>query len=159
MEDALTTHSLRYTACTDDPDDFTAERGWSLRASNYGRTTDTIVTMTSYNEDKVLLARTLHATMTNVSDMVRSKYSEFRRQAEKSGGEGGIASGDDAWKRLAVVLVFDGIDPADKLALDVLATIGVYQDAIMKRAVDGKETVCHIFEVRRTALPERSRRA
>lgn len=30
--------------------------------------------------------------------------------------------------------------------LDVLATVGVYQDGVMKRKVDGKETVAHIFE-------------
>jgi cation transport regulator ChaB len=28
--------------------------------------------------------------------------------------------------------------------LDVLATVGVYQDGVMKRDVDGKETVAHI---------------
>jgi chitin synthase len=106
------------------------------------------IDVTTCAEDKVLLARTLHSVMQNITDMVRNKYSEFRKQAEKSGGEGGIASGDDAWKRIVVVLVFDGIDPADKLALDLLATVGIYQDAIMKRAVDGRETVCHIFEVR-----------
>lgn len=30
--------------------------------------------------------------------------------------------------------------------LDVLATLGVYQDGIMKKEIDGKETVAHIFE-------------
>jgi hypothetical protein len=35
----------------------------------------------------------------------------------------------------------------DKSVLDVLATIGVYQDGVMKSSVDGKETVAHIFEV------------
>ena len=41
-------------------------------------------------------------------------------------------------------LVFDGIDPCDKDVLDVLATVGIYQDGVMKRDVDGKETVAHI---------------
>jgi chitin synthase len=41
-------------------------------------------------------------------------------------------------------LVFDGIDPCDKNTLDVLATIGIYQDGVMKKDVDGKETVAHI---------------
>jgi chitin synthase len=40
----------------------------------------------------------------------------------------------------------DGIDPCDKDVLDILATIGIYQDGVMKRDVDGKETVAHIFE-------------
>ena len=32
--------------------------------------------------------------------------------------------------------------------LDILATVGVYQDGVMKKEVDKKETVAHIFEVR-----------
>lgn len=35
----------------------------------------------------------------------------------------------------------------DKEVLDLLATVGVYQDGIMKKEVDGRETVAHIFEV------------
>ena len=35
----------------------------------------------------------------------------------------------------------------DKSVLDVLATVGVYQDGVMKKDVDGKDTVAHIFEV------------
>lgn len=36
----------------------------------------------------------------------------------------------------------------DKSVLDVLATVGVYQDGVMKSKVDDKDTVAHIFEVR-----------
>jgi chitin synthase len=43
-------------------------------------------------------------------------------------------------------LVFDGIDPCDKGTLDLLATVGIYQDGVMKKDIDGKETVAHIFE-------------
>jgi hypothetical protein len=35
----------------------------------------------------------------------------------------------------------------DTHVLDVLATLGVYQDGILKKAVDDKPTVAHIFEV------------
>ena len=43
----------------------------------------------------------------------------------------------------------------DKSVLDILATVGVYQDGVMKKEVDGKETVGHIFEVRhaRSSFP------
>lgn len=75
-------------------------------------------TQTYYNEDKVLLARTLHYCMTNIADIVRARWSEFRSMAEKSRGEGGVASGADCWKRLVVTLIFDGLDPADKEALE-----------------------------------------
>ena len=40
----------------------------------------------------------------------------------------------------------DGLNACDKDVLDVLATIGVYQDDVMKKDVDGKETIAHIFE-------------
>jgi hypothetical protein len=41
-------------------------------------------------------------------------------------------------------LVFDGIKPCDKNTLDLLATIGIYQDGVMKHDLDGRETVAHI---------------
>ena len=43
-----------------------------------------------------------------------------------------------------LLIAIDGIDPCDKDTLDVLATVGIYQDGVMKRDVDGKETVAHI---------------
>lgn len=104
----------------------------------------TRLTRSYYNEDKILVARTLHGLMTNVTDMVKSRYSEFRRMSKA--GESGVATGDDSWKRIVVCLVFDGVEPADKASLDLLATLGIYQDGIMKSAVDGKDTVGHIFE-------------
>jgi Chitin synthase N-terminal len=33
-----------------DPDEFNAANGWSLRTSNYGRQTDLLIAVTSYNE-------------------------------------------------------------------------------------------------------------
>ncbi|ORY64638.1 chitin synthase-domain-containing protein [Leucosporidium creatinivorum] len=135
---------MRYTAACCDPNDFTLENGYSLRASTYGRQTDLLVCITAYNENKILLARTLHGLMLNIRDMVKGKFSEFRKQAEGGGPEGGRVG--EAWKRIVVCLVFDGLAPADKASLDVLATIGLYQDGVMKKDVDGKETVAHIFE-------------
>ncbi|KAI5480781.1 chitin synthase, glycosyltransferase family 2 protein [Pseudohyphozyma bogoriensis] len=135
---------MRYTAACCDPNDFTKENGYTLRTSSYGRQTDLLVCITAYNENKILLSRTLHGLMVNIRDMVKGKFSEFRRKAESGGMEGGRIG--EAWKRIVVCLVFDGIAPADKATLDVLATIGLYQDGIMKKDVDGKETVAHVFE-------------
>ncbi|EFP76086.2 uncharacterized protein PGTG_02527 [Puccinia graminis f. sp. tritici CRL 75-36-700-3] len=131
---------MRYSAVTCDPDDFTREAGWTLRTENYGRRTELLVAITYYNEDKILVARTLHGVMLNLRDMCKAKWSEFRHMANKS------ETATEAWKMISVVLVFDGIEPADKATLDVLATIGLYQDGIMKRQVDGKETQAHVFE-------------
>ncbi|EST08235.2 Chitin synthase N-terminal [Kalmanozyma brasiliensis GHG001] len=130
---------MRYTAATCDPDEFTLENGWSLRTSQqYGRDTELLIAITYYNEDRILLARTLHGVMLNIRDICRSKTSKFWRRSAEEGRPG--------WQRIVVSLIFDGIDPCDKEVLDLLATVGVYQDGVMKRKVDGKDTVAHLFE-------------
>ncbi|KAF2262752.1 chitin synthase G [Lojkania enalia] len=125
---------MRYTAATCDPNDFTLKNGYNLRPAMYNRHTELLIAITYYNEDKVLTARTLHGVMQNIRDIVNLKKSEFWNK------------GGPAWQKIVVCLVFDGIDPCDKGTLDLLATIGIYQDGVMKRDIDGKETVAHIFE-------------
>lgn len=131
---------MRYSAATVDPDDFTEANGWSLRVKNYGRKTDLLIAVTSYNEDKVLYARTLHGVMINIRDICRTKQSKYWRRAAEEGLPG--------WQRIVVALIVDGLEPMDKSVLDIFATVGVYQDGVMKKQVDGKDTVAHIFEVR-----------
>jgi len=101
----------------------------------YNRHTELCIAITAYNEDKVLMARTLHGVMQNIRDIVNLKKSEFWNK------------GGPAWQKICVVIVFDGIDPCDKETLDVLATVGIYQDGVMKKDVDGKETVAHIVSL------------
>jgi len=101
----------------------------------YNRHTELLIAITYYNEDKVLTARTLHGVMQNVRDIVNLKKSEFWWK------------GGPAWQKIVVCLVFDGIDPCDKNTLDVLATVGVFQDGVMKKDVDGKETTAHIVSL------------
>lgn len=125
---------MRYTAATCDPDEFTLKNGYNLRPAMYNRHTELLIAITYYNEDKQLTARTLHGVMQNIRDIVNLKKSDFWNV------------GGPAWQKIVVCLVFDGIGPCDKDTLDVLATIGVYQDGVMKKDVDGKETVAHIFE-------------
>lgn len=125
---------MRYTAATCDPNDFTLKNGYNLRPAMYNRHTELLIAITYYNEDKQLTARTLHGVMQNIRDIVNLKRSEFWNK------------GGPAWQKIVVCLVFDGIDPCDKDTLDVLATIGIYQDGVMKKDVDGKETVAHVFE-------------
>jgi chitin synthase len=125
---------MRYTAATCDPNDFTLKNGYNLRPAMYNRHTELLIAITYYNEDKVLTARTLHGVMQNIRDIVNLKKSEFWNK------------GGPAWQKIVVCLVFDGIDPCDKGTLDLLATVGIYQDGVMKKDIDGKETVAHIFE-------------
>ncbi|KAF8076343.1 glycosyltransferase family 2 protein [Lyophyllum atratum] len=129
---------MRYTAATCDPDDFTEANGWSLRTKMYNRETELLIAVTSYNEDKTLYARTLHGVMLNIRDICKTKQSKYwRRTAEE---------GNPAWQKITVALIVDGLEAMDKSVLDLLATVGVYQDGIMKKQVDGKDTVAHIFE-------------
>tara|TARA_R110002003_G_scaffold124_11_gene11297 strand:- start:11621 stop:13078 length:1458 start_codon:yes stop_codon:yes gene_type:complete len=132
FEDEFT--KLRYTAATCDPNDFTLANGYNLRPNMYNRHTELLIAITYYNEDKTLLARTLHGTMRNIRDIVNLKKSQFWNK------------GGPAWQKIVVCLVFDGIDNVDKEVFDVLATVGIYQDGILKKDVNGKETVAHIFE-------------
>ncbi|KAJ5381362.1 Chitin synthase C [Penicillium cataractarum] len=125
---------MRYTAATCDPDEFTLQHGYNLRPSMYNRHTEMLIAITYYNEDKVLTARTLHGVMQNVRDIVNLKKTEFWNK------------GGPAWQKIVVCLVFDGIKPCDKNTLDLLATVGIYQDGVMKHDLDGRETVAHIFE-------------
>jgi chitin synthase len=130
---------VRYTAATVDPDDFNPQDGWTLRQKNWGRQTELLIAVTSYNEDKTLYARTLHGVMLNIRDICKTKQSKYwRRHAEE---------GTPAWQKITVALIVDGLEPMDKSVLDLLQTVGVYQDGIMKKQVDGKDTVAHIFEV------------
>ncbi|KAI0700792.1 glycosyltransferase family 2 protein [Cytidiella melzeri] len=129
---------MRYTAATVDPDDFSSATGYSLRTKMYNRQTELLIAVTSYNEDKTLYARTLHGVMLNIRDICKTKQSKYwRRTAEE---------GVPAWHKITVALIVDGLEPMDKTVLDILSTVGVYQDGIMKKQVDGKDTVAHIFE-------------
>ncbi|TFK24585.1 chitin synthase [Coprinopsis marcescibilis] len=129
---------MRYTAATCDPDDFTVANGWTLRPTLYNRETELLIAVTSYNEDKTLYARTLHGVMLNIRDICKTQKSKYWRSCAEEGAP--------AWQKITVALVVDGLEKMDKSVLDLLATIGVYQDGIMKKNVDGKDTVAHIFE-------------
>ena len=130
---------MRYTAATCDPDEFTEANGWYLRTKMYNRDTEMLIAVTSYNEDKTLYARTLHGVMLNIRDICNTKQSKFWRRTAEEGNPG--------WKKITVALIIDGLEPMDKSVLDILATIGLYQDGVMKKQVDEKDTVAHIFEV------------
>ncbi len=136
---------MRYTAATCDPDDFSEANGYSLRTKMYNRQTELLIAVTSYNEDKTLYARTLHGVMLNIRDICKTKQSKYWRRTAEEGTPG--------WQKITVALIIDGLEPMDKTVLDILATVGVYQDGVMKKQVDGKDTVAHIFEVWKPSRP------
>ncbi|KAF8884113.1 glycosyltransferase family 2 protein [Infundibulicybe gibba] len=138
MDNATEFSHMRYTAATCDPDEFTKSNGYSLRTNLYNRETEILIAITSYNEDKFLVARTLHGVMLNIRDICKTRKSKYWRRSAEDGSPG--------WQKITVALVVDGLENMDKSVLDILATIGVYQDGVMKKQVDGKQTVAHIFE-------------
>lgn len=105
----------------------------------YNRQTELLIAVTSYNEDKTLYARTLHGVMLNIRDICKTKQSKFWRRSAEEGNPG--------WQKIVVALIVDGLEAMDKSVLDILATVGVYQDGVMKKDIDGKPTIGHIFEV------------
>lgn len=120
------------TAVLCDPNEFTLKNGYDLRPRMYNRHTELLVCVTVYNEDKVLMCRSLHAIMQNVRDIANLKKSEFWNK-------GGVM-----WQKLVVCIVIDGLQTCDPETLDVLATVGLYQPGIMKSEVDGKEVQGHL---------------
>ena len=130
---------MRYSAATCDPDEFSLENGWSLRTHMYNRETELLIAITSYNEDKTVYSRTLHGVMVNIRDICKTKQSKYWRRSAEEGVPG--------WQKITVVSIVDGLETMDKTVLDILTTVGVYQDGVMKKQVDGKDTVAHIFEV------------
>lgn len=76
-----------------------------------------------------MTSRTLHGVMKNIRHICNLTNSSFWNRDTP------------AWKKIVVALIFDGIDPCDPGTLDVLQTMGVFQDGIMKKDIDGKETV------------------
>lgn len=55
-----------------------------------------------------------------------SKWSEFQLASKRDveAGNGGD-SGDASWKKVVVAIILDGIEPADKAALEYVLTISL----------------------------------
>lgn len=121
---------MRYTACTADPNRFAAEE-YVLRPSIFQpqRRIELMICLTMYNEDDILFANTLHAVMRNISYL--SHTPEW---------------GQNAWKRVVVVIVADGRLKVNERTLAVLASLGLYQEGVPEKDVNGVPVTAHIFE-------------
>lgn len=122
---------MRYTAATTDPNDFVSG-GFTLRPAIYERETQLCICITMYNEDEISFTRSMHAVMKNVAHLCS------RNRSRVWGKEG--------WKKVVVCIVADGRTQVSPGVLNVLASLGVYQDGIAKNFVNGKEVKAHIFE-------------
>nr|GAT57650.1 glycosyltransferase family 2 protein [Mycena chlorophos] len=122
----------RYTAVTCDPDDFEA-KGFELRQTLMGRQTELFIVITMFNEDEILLCRTLHGVMKNIAHLCSRKSSQ--------------TWGPDAWKKVVVCIVADGRKKVNPRVLDCLTLLGVYQPGgPMVNSMNKKEVTAHLFE-------------
>ncbi|KAJ1649474.1 hypothetical protein IWQ61_009454 [Dispira simplex] len=122
---------LRYTACTSDPNEFLAKR-YTLRPVLYGRSTELFLVLTMYNEDDVLFNRTMTSVFKNIAHLCSRTRSR--------------TWGKDGWQKVVVCVVSDGRSKINPRVLNVLGTMGAYQDGVMQNSVNGVPVTSHIFE-------------
>ncbi|KAG0257987.1 Chitin synthase, class 1 [Mortierella polycephala] len=122
---------MRYSAVTCDPDDFKNEN-YTLRQSMWTRETELFIVVTMYNEDANLFAETMHGIIKNIRHLVS-------RTNSKTWGEG-------AWEKVVVCIVADGRKKCDEKVYNYLAAMGVYQEGVAKREVNGKAVQAHVYE-------------
>ncbi|KAF9353673.1 Chitin synthase, class 1, partial [Mortierella sp. AD094] len=115
---------MRYTAVTCDPDQFKAEN-YTLRPAMWNRETELFIVVTMYNEGVNLFAETMHGIMKNIRHLCS-------RNNSKTWGEG-------TWKKAVVCIVADGRKKCDAQVYNYLAAMGVYQEGVAKREVNGKD--------------------
>ncbi|PWN89514.1 hypothetical protein FA10DRAFT_268056 [Acaromyces ingoldii] len=122
---------MRYTAATCEPDDF-SQSNFSLRPALLNRHTEIFIAITLYNEDEVLFTRTLHGVMKNIAHLCS------RHKSRTWGPEG--------WRKVVVAIIADGRKKIHPRVLDVLASLGIYQEGVAKNSVNGKAVEAHIYE-------------
>ncbi|CAG8553718.1 20774_t:CDS:2 [Cetraspora pellucida] len=129
------THA-RYIACTSEPENF-EENGFTLRQieTNPPRQTELFIMIPMCNEDKVLLSRTFHGVVKNITHLCARKRSKFWVYADK-----------DGWKKVVVCIVADGRENIEKSSLAYLAALCVYQDGVVVGKVKDDTVNAHIFE-------------
>lgn len=123
--------SMRYTAATCDANDF-VDSNFNLRPALYNRHTEIFIVITLYNEDEILFTRTLHGVMKNIAHLCSRNKSR--------------TWGPDGWKKVVVAIIADGRKKVHPRVLDVLASLGVYQEGVAKNVVNGKQVEAHIYE-------------
>lgn len=125
---------MRYTAATSDPTEFSLQR-FTLRQPLFKpprAPCELLIVVTMYNEDDVLLGRTLKGVFDNI------KYFCSKKKSKTWGVEG--------WKKIVVSIVSDGRTKINPRARALLACLGVYQDGFAKNMVNDKPVTAHLYE-------------
>lgn len=124
---------MRYQAVTCEPDQLAMEN-FTVRQLKYltPRRTELMIVITMYNEDHILLGRTLKGVMDNIKHMVKKKNSS--------------TWGPDAWKKIVVCIVSDGRSKINEKSLALMSALGCYQDGFAKDEINGKKVAMHVYE-------------
>ncbi|EXK49783.1 hypothetical protein FOMG_02264 [Fusarium oxysporum f. sp. melonis 26406] len=124
---------LTYTAISTDPQEFYEKHRLRPKQLKFPRHTEILVGITVYNEPKHLLRRTLQSIVQNLW------YLNIRPQS-KVWGKG-------SWTKIVVCILIDGIESVDPGVLDVLTSIGLYQNGLCRKTTEqGEEVTGHLFE-------------
>ncbi|KAI3406877.2 CHS2 [Candida oxycetoniae] len=124
---------MRYTAVTCGPSNFYRD-AYILRPVHYPipRQTELMIVITMYNENDILLGRTLKGVFKNI------KYLESKSRSS--------VWGKDSWKKIVVCIVSDGRTKINERAQALLAGLGVYQEGLAKSRVNDQKVQAHMYE-------------
>ncbi|KAK9354300.1 chitin synthase-domain-containing protein [Lipomyces doorenjongii] len=128
---------MRYSAATTTPTNF-SKMNFTLRQRLYTppRQTELFIVVTMYNEDDILLARTLKGVFENIYYFCKLK----------KGRPGAEVWGPEGWKKIVVCVVADGREKCNPRARAVMSALGCYQDGVAVNAVDDKPVTAHLYE-------------
>ncbi|GAA5815254.1 hypothetical protein MFLAVUS_008760 [Mucor flavus] len=123
--------TMRYTAVTCDCSEFVNNK-YTLRQEIMKRETEIVICITMYNEDEILLSRTLHGVMKNISQLIKRYRSPIWNE--------------NGWQKVVICIISDGREKIHPRVLDMLSVLGVYQEGIAKSTVNDKPVLAHLYE-------------
>lgn len=123
---------LRYSAVTCGPSNF-SNFNYNLRQVMYTpqRETEIMCVITMYNEDEILLAKTLKGVFENVKNLTNRNHPEW---------------GENSWKKIVVTIVSDGRVALNTRTEMLLKALGIYQDTYAKSKINQQSVKAHVFE-------------
>ena len=135
---------LRYHAITSDPKDYNEQNpiirdyieNYPLRPNIYPikRETELMIVCTMYNEDEILLGRTLKGVFKNIKNMYNLNENNNH------------PFGKQSWQKIVVVIVSDGKSKINERSKALLTLLGVFQEGIMQDYVNDDKVNAHLFE-------------
>ena len=135
---------LRYHAITSDPKDYNEQNpiirdyieNYPLRPNIYPikRETELMIVCTMYNEDEILLGRTLKGVFKNIKNMYNLNENDNH------------PFGKQSWQKIVVVIVSDGKSKINERSKALLTLLGVFQEGIMQDYVNDDKVNAHLFE-------------